>query len=87
MLVHKTATMTLDACAGMFDNDLDSVAAKLDDRARDDRAQAAFISRSRGQVINFPSAEVVPDKVIYRAAYRNRTDDLRITSAFGRACD
>ena len=35
MLGHKSATMTLDVYAGLFDDDLDAVAARLDASAAD----------------------------------------------------
>ena len=42
----------MDTYAGLFDDDLDSVAGKLDQRA-----EAVGNSLARGQVISFPSAE------------------------------
>jgi hypothetical protein len=86
MLDHASAAMTLDVYAGLFADDLDAVADRLDralaklnaDQMRTERRP----SRSNQAVL--PS-RIPPHRPLarpngFRAASGNRTPDLRITS-------
>lgn len=55
MLGHASAAMTLDVYAGLFDDDLDGVADRLDLAARSSRGFPADYLRTEGQLIKIPA--------------------------------
>ncbi len=73
-LGHASAAMTLDVNSGLFDDDLDAVAVRLD--------EAAAIARVPRGSVDGPYGEAGRPLTctFIGAAYRNRTDDLFITS-------
>ena len=54
MLGHASAAMTLDVYSGLFDNDLDDVADRLD-ASRSARGLLADSVRTGGQLIKLPT--------------------------------
>ena len=87
MLGHASAAMTLDLYAGLFADDLDAVADRLDravvklnaDQCGPNGARAGQTRPSCPSRIRPNRALVRPNDL--RAASGNRTPDLRITSA------
>jgi hypothetical protein len=86
MLGHASAAMTLDIDAGLFADDLDAVADQLDRAFARTNADQMWSSRRLDRAIR-PCCPLIfhqdrrlarPNSL--RAAYRNRTDDLRIAS-------
>ena len=57
MLGHASATMTLDVYAGLFGDDLDTVADLLDEAARRAAADSVRTREARGRVLPFASGE------------------------------
>ncbi len=55
MLGHASAAMTLDVYSGLFDDDLDAVADRLDAAAQTARALPATHLRTDGQVFMLPN--------------------------------
>ena len=57
MLGHASATMTLDVYAGLFGDDLDTVADLLDEAARRAAADSMRTREATGRVLPFASGE------------------------------
>jgi Phage integrase family len=57
MLGHASATMTLDVYAGLFGDDLDTVADLLDEAARRAIADSVRTREATGRVLPFASGE------------------------------
>jgi integrase len=57
MLGHASATMTLDVYAGLFGDDLDTVADLLDEAARRAAADSLRTREATGRVLPFASGE------------------------------
>jgi Phage integrase family len=57
MLGHASATMTLDVYAGLFGDDLDTVADLLDEAARRAAADSVLTREATGRVTPFASGE------------------------------
>jgi hypothetical protein len=73
--------MTLDVYAGLFGDDLDTVADLLDGAARPAAADSVRTREATGRVLPFASGEGPRrDLGFLRAREDNRTPDLRITS-------
>ena len=61
MLVHASAAMTLDVYAGLFNDDLDAVADRLDAAAAVARADYVKVRYPRDETVPGPARQVSGD--------------------------